>query len=142
MATILIVDDKEINRRLLATLLTQNGHTLLEAGDGEEVLEKVRTSRPDVIVADVLMPRMDGHEMLRQLKSDPLASNIPVVFFTAHYGARTLALAAGAAWFLTNAESAELNDVVERVLGGERQRAEAASPPDTIGRVEARNGPS
>lgn len=126
MATILIVDDSPVNRRLLASLLGPKGHRLLEASDGREVLAAVKGQTPDVIVADVLMPVMDGHEMLRQLKADARTRDIPVVFFTAHYGARTLALAGGASWFLTNAESAELNTVVDRVLAGERQPL----PPD------------
>lgn len=126
MATILIVDDSPVNRRLLASLLGPKGHRLLEASDGREVLAAVKDQTPDVIVADVLMPVMDGHEMLRQLKADARTRDIPVVFFTAHYGARTLALAGGASWFLTNAESAELNTVVDRVLAGERQPL----PPD------------
>jgi len=127
MATILIVDDNPVNRRFLSTLLRQHGHTLLEANDGQSALDVVRTGRLDLIVADVLMPVMDGHEMLQQLQVDPVGSKVPVVFFTAHYGARTLALAGGAAWFLTNAESSELNNVVNRVLAGERQGAGAAS---------------
>lgn len=126
MATILIVDDSPVNRRLLASLLGPKGHRLLEASDGREVLAAVKDQTPDVIVADVLMPVMDGHEMLRQLKADARTRDIPVVFFTAHYGARTLALAGGASWFLTNAESAELNTVVDKVLAGERQPL----PPD------------
>lgn len=121
MATILIVDDSPVNRRLLASLLGPKGHRLLEAADGQEVMATVKNQAPDVIVADVLMPVMDGHEMLRQLKADARTRDIPVVFFTAHYGARTLALAGGASWFLTNAESAELNVVVDKVLAGERQ---------------------
>lgn len=126
MATILIVDDNPANRRLMMSLLEHQAHRLLEAADGSDVLQMVRTERPDLIIADVLMPVMDGHEMLKAIRQDQDACGIPVVFFTAHYGARTLALAGGAAWFLTNAEASELAGVVQRVLAGETEAQQHA----------------
>src|SRR4051812_43791783 len=63
MATILIVDDRPSNREFLVTLLGYNGHHLLQASDGAEALGVVRTLHPDLIIADILMPTMDGYEL-------------------------------------------------------------------------------
>lgn len=139
MATILIADDNPVNRRLLSTLLRPHGHTVVEARDGSEVLAAIKSAPPDLVISDVLMPVMDGHELLRELQDNPATSGIPVVFFTAHYGARTMALAGGAAWFLTNADSAELNTVVAKVLGGEREGRPSTPAQATMGRMEARD---
>lgn len=121
MASVLVVDDSPVNRRFLATLLTHHGHMVIEASDAAELIASAKAEPPDVIVADLLMPVMDGYEMLKRLRADPQTKEVPVVIFTAHYGGRPLALANGAAWFLTNAESNELPVIVERVLAGERQ---------------------
>lgn len=121
MATVLIVDDSAINRRFLTALLSRH-HQVIETHDGAEVVEAAKKHHPDVIVADVMMPVTDGYEMMRRLRADARTSKVPVIFFTAHYGARALALAGGAAWFLTNAESAELLPTIKRVLAGETQQ--------------------
>ena len=70
MATILIVDDKPVNRQFLATLLGYRGHCLLEAEDGAEALERARAELPDLIITDLLMPTMDGYELIRQLRAE------------------------------------------------------------------------
>ena len=88
MATILIVDDTPANRRFLVTLLRPEGHRLVEAANGREGLAAVRAERPDLVITDVLMPVMDGYELVKQLRLDPTTSGIPVVFYTAHYGGR------------------------------------------------------
>lgn len=85
MATILIVDDVQTNRDVLVTLLGYYGHRLLEAADGCEALNQARAENPDLIIADVLMPTMDGFEFVRQLRMDSTISATPVVFYTAHY---------------------------------------------------------
>jgi PAS domain S-box-containing protein len=123
MATILIVDDLSTNRKFLVTLLRHHGHRLLEAADGREALAAVQAERPDLVITDVLMPVMDGYEFVRQLRLDPACGGIPVVFFTAHYGAREareLARSSGVAYVLTKpAGSAEVLEIVARVLAGE-----------------------
>lgn len=139
MATILIADDSPVNRRLLVALLSSRGYHVQEACDGSQALAMAKAAPPDLIIADVLMPVMDGYEMLQRLQADPRSSRIPVVFFTAHYGARTLVLAGGAAWFLTNADSAELNNVVQRVLAGEVESRASSPVQPTMGRVKARD---
>src|SRR5689334_7265748 len=85
MANILIVDDHPINRTFLSTLLGYAGHQLHEAADGAEALEMVYQARPDLVIADVLMPTMDGYEFVRRLRADPAIARTPVVFYTATY---------------------------------------------------------
>jgi diguanylate cyclase (GGDEF)-like protein/PAS domain S-box-containing protein len=85
MASILIVDDRLANREFLVTLLGYRNHRLFEASDGAEALELVRAQHPDLVIADVLMPTMDGYELVRQLRADPDTAATPVMFFTAHY---------------------------------------------------------
>ncbi|HEU5097577.1 MAG TPA: GAF domain-containing protein [Roseiflexaceae bacterium] len=85
MATILIVDDHPTNRAFLVTLLGYVGHQLLEAADGAEALEVVRASHPDLVIADVLMPTMDGYEFVRRLRAEPAIAHTRVIFYTAMY---------------------------------------------------------
>lgn len=85
MATVLIVDDHPTNRAFLVTLLGYAGHYLHEAADGAEALEAVRLECPDLVIADVLMPTMDGYEFVRRLRADPAIAHTPVVFYTAMY---------------------------------------------------------
>ena len=66
MATILIVDDHETNRGLLTTPLGYRNHRIVEARDGAKGLERARPERPDLIIADILMPTMDGYEFTRK----------------------------------------------------------------------------
>ena len=125
MATILVVDDRAANREVLVTLLRYAGHRLLEAEDGARGLAIARAERPDLVVTDVLMPVMDGFELVRQLRADPATSATLVIFYTAHYGereARTLALSSGVAWVLTKPiDPEEAMNIVGRVLAGETE---------------------
>jgi len=133
MATILVVDDLAANRKFLVTLLRSRGHQLHEAADGAEALAAARAEHPDLVITDVLMPVMDGYELVRQLRLDPVTSGIAVVFHTAHYGAREareLALSSGVSYVLTKpAEPAEVLTIVDRVLSrealGERRGSES-----------------
>jgi two-component system cell cycle sensor histidine kinase/response regulator CckA len=133
MATILIVDDLSANREVLVALLRHQGHQLREAVDGSAGLAAVHAERPDLIITDVLMPVMDGYEFVRQLRTDPTTSTIPVVFYTAHYGereARALAASAGVAHVLTKpVESEEVLNVVAQVLSG---RSGVVSAPSSL----------
>jgi class 3 adenylate cyclase len=82
-ASILVADDDESNRALLTRRLTKNGHTIAHAADGEQALQMLRAGRFDLLLLDVLMPRMTGHEVLAALKSDPVLRHIPVIMITA-----------------------------------------------------------
>ncbi len=83
MGTVLIVDDITGNTRLLESLLAPDGHTVRTAGDGAEALRLVRSEHPDLVLMDVMMPRVDGFEACRAIKQDPGTRLIPVVLVTA-----------------------------------------------------------
>ncbi|MGH2704691.1 MAG: response regulator [Actinomycetota bacterium] len=79
-----VVDDNPTNRELLTSLLGYSGeHRLLEADDGVQALVLARKERPDLVIADILMPRMDGYEFARELRSDPDTGGAAVIFYTA-----------------------------------------------------------
>ena len=88
MAKILIVDDDATNRQVLARLLNAEGHTTIEAIDGSDGITSARAERPELVISDILMPSMDGYELVRQLRSDLMLRNTPVIFYTAHYHER------------------------------------------------------
>jgi PAS domain S-box-containing protein len=120
MATILVVDDLAANREVLVSLLSHAGHTLVEAANGEDALGYIRATPPDLLITDVLMPVMDGYELVRQLRLQPATRGLPVIFYTAHYGereARELAMTSGVSWVLTKPiEPEEALKVVDAVL--------------------------
>ncbi len=125
MATILIVDDQPINRRFLAALLGFSGHRLLEAADGAEALARVQAEHPELVIADVLMPTMDGYEFVRRLRSDPDIARTPVIFYTAAYyqhEARALAKACGVSHVIIKPSDPE-------VIRGIVSAALSATPP-------------
>jgi PAS domain S-box-containing protein len=121
MSTILIVDDQLPNREYLVTLLAYAQHRLLEASDGAEALPIIRAERPDLIIADILMPTMDGFELVRQLRADPPIAKTPVIFVTAHYHereAQELARNCGVASVITKpAEPQTILNAVGAALG-------------------------
>ncbi|MCC2669284.1 MAG: Blue-light-activated protein, partial [Armatimonadetes bacterium] len=130
MATILIIDDRAPNREYLVTLLGYGGHRLLQASDGAEGLTIVRAEQPDLVIADILMPTMDGFEFVRRLRADPAIAGTRVMFFTAHYHereARSLAAECGVAHVLIKpAEPEVVLRTVEEALG---ETQTPAAPP-------------
>jgi CheY-like chemotaxis protein len=82
---VLLVDDESDIRRLAGTVIRSLGYGLLVAKDGEQGLELAREYRPDLVLADALMPRMDGREMCRQIKDDWKCYGTRVVVMTALY---------------------------------------------------------
>jgi signal transduction histidine kinase len=86
--TVLAVDDEPRNLEVLSHIMLAQGVQVITAEDGEEALEVVRATPPDVILLDVVMPRLDGFETCRRLKGDPATVFIPVVIVTALRGVR------------------------------------------------------
>jgi signal transduction histidine kinase/CheY-like chemotaxis protein len=131
MATILVVDDEPANRELLVTLLGYANHRVLEAPDGAAALAQVQAERPDLVIADVLMPAMDGYELVHRLRAQPDVAATTVVFYTAHYlerEARALAEKCGVRFFITKPSDPEvILRTVDAALGLE---GSASSPPE------------
>jgi PAS domain S-box-containing protein len=100
---ILIVDDEPFNCKLLETLLQPEGYVTVSVASGEEALTSIAVWPPDLILLDVMMPGMDGHEVARTLKASPATSNIPIILVTAQsdHDARLAGLDTGAEDFLT-----------------------------------------
>ncbi|WP_407355558.1 response regulator transcription factor [Methanolobus sp. WCC5] len=80
---ILIVDDEMDALLALKVALQAEGYNVVEAKDGHEAIVKVHSEVPDVILLDLMIPQIDGFEVCRQLKSDPIYSHIPVIMLTA-----------------------------------------------------------
>jgi CheY-like chemotaxis protein len=83
MASVLLVDDEPLLRSVLCEYLKFAGHAVIECRDGDEALERLRTSVVDAVVSDVLMPGMDGLALCGAMRADPSLANIPVLFVTA-----------------------------------------------------------
>jgi CheY-like chemotaxis protein len=75
---ILVVDDEPDMQEFIATVLQDNGATVVLAGDGEEALRAARREKPDLMTLDISMPKMDGGQVFQALRSDPQLKNIPV----------------------------------------------------------------
>ena len=132
MPTILVVDDRQENREFLVTLLQYGGHRLIEASDGAEALVVVQRERPDLVIADIIMPTMDGYEFVRKLRSDPDVAQTPVIFYTAAYHrleASALADKAGAVQLLTKPSDPEIIlEAVSAALARQPEHGQAPLP--------------
>lgn len=95
---ILVCDDERHIVRLIQVNLERQGYTVVTAFDGKEGLEKILSEKPDLVVLDVMMPYMDGFEVLKSLRKEPATQDLPVIMLTAkaqdkdvfegyHYGA-------------------------------------------------------
>ncbi len=80
---ILVVDDERHIVRLVEVNLTRAGYDVVTAYDGVEALEQFAKEKPDMLVLDVMMPRMDGFEVLKKLQSDPASKGVPIIMLTA-----------------------------------------------------------
>src|ERR1017187_1538723 len=115
LGLVLIVDDEEQNRMLLRDPLEARGYEIAEAENGMEALEKIAARPPDVILLDVMMPKMDGFEVCRRLKTDSKTAHIPILMVTAlsERKERLMGVAVGANDFLN--KPVDIQDVTLRV---------------------------
>ncbi|MBB5350882.1 CheY-like chemotaxis protein [Haloferula luteola] len=117
MAFLVVAEDAPHMLRLLEMTLRRQGHQWTSFGDGNSALESIRNHHPDAAILDVIMPGMDGLEVLKALKADPKTADIPVIILTArgHTFTREQAEQSGAAAFLTKPFSpTELLDTISR----------------------------
>lgn len=107
---ILLVEDEGLILHMLADILQASGYEVLTARDGAEGLARARAERPDLIVLDVMMPKLDGLKVARLLKSDRNYHHIPIIILTAKAGASDpeLARQAGADCYLVKPVDADL----------------------------------
>jgi class 3 adenylate cyclase len=112
---VLVVDDEEKNRTLLRDPLESRGYEVEEAENGNDALQKIASRQPDVILLDLMMPRMDGFEVCRILRRNARTAHIPILMITAltQRGDRLLGIQAGANDFLN--KPIDLQDVILRV---------------------------
>lgn len=79
MNTVLLVEDSPTQQEMIAGILQSKGLNVALANDGVEALEKIQANSPDLVVLDIIMPRMNGYEVCRHIKSNPKTKNIPVI---------------------------------------------------------------
>ncbi len=126
MAYILIVDDQEIHRLMLRTLLQDNGYQVKEAVNGKEALEKARLAPPDLIISDLLMPVMDGYTLLWHWKKDEKLRSVGFIVYSATYlrqKDQQLARDLGAdAFIIKPAKSTALISQIKKILDSNKRR--------------------
>jgi len=121
VTSVLVLDDRAADRELMSIVLGYAGYAVREAPSSEVALALARSERPDLIIADLLMPLMDGYEFVQALRHDPDTADIPVIFCTATYEldeVRSLAEVCGVSHVLSKpVEPEEIIRVVAEVLG-------------------------
>ena len=115
--TILVVDDEKSIRELLIFNLEKAGYQVGETEDGLAALEKIRREKPDLVVLDLMLPGMDGMEVCRNLKVQPLTAGIPVIMVTAR--------------------NEEIDKVIGLELGADDYITKPFSPRELVARVKA-----
>jgi two-component system phosphate regulon response regulator PhoB len=129
--TILLADDNEDSREIYRTLFEMAGFRVLLAGDGLSVLSVVEKEKPDLILLNLLMPQLDGHGVLTELRGDPETEEIPCLVFTGDARFATLgrAMKNGADAFLTKpAEPMMVLRFVQELLGSQGQEGGTVTP--------------
>jgi len=100
---VLVVDDDEDNIRIISTILLARGYEVRLARDGRGAVESIRQQRPDLVLLDIMMPGMDGMQVLDAIRADPLLASLPVVLVTAKTEDQDLleGYRAGAQYYIT-----------------------------------------
>ena len=117
--TILVVEDEESLLKLESILFTSKGYAVTGVRDGNAALESISQSRPDLVVLDVMLPGLDGFEVCRAIKENPLTSYIPIVMLTAKKSSVDLErgrLAGADAYITKPFKSVKVLEVIEELL--------------------------
>ena len=122
MAKVLIVEDDPLMARMYEKIFKFEGFEVEVAAEGEEGLAKVKSGKPTLIILDIMMPKMNGMEMLTKLKIDPDTKTIPVVMLTNLAGERDaeMALAKGAVKYIVKSQydPKQVTNMVKEILAG------------------------
>jgi CheY-like chemotaxis protein len=127
-ANILVVDDNSLGRKLTTDMLSADGYRVRCAASGAEALTLIAAETPDLVLLDIMMPGMDGFEVVRRLKSDATTRAIRVIMVTAldDEGSRTRLAAAGINVMLTKpVDRWQLKSLLERTLGSNKDKPHA-----------------
>jgi two-component system, NtrC family, sensor kinase len=125
---ILVVDDEPSIVKLVTASLSGKGYEIFQAFDGQEAIVQAKLHKPDLILLDVMMPRMDGTEARKRLLSDPITKDIPVIHLTAvgDFDKQREALADGATDYIVKPFSpSELSHLVADMLDPKKREAMA-----------------
>jgi CheY-like chemotaxis protein len=121
---VLVVDDDKVIQQLLEVNLELEGYEVAGfASDGKEALELVASLAPDVVILDIMMPKMDGLEVCRRMRADPKLAKIPIILLSARAQDMDIreGIEIGASAYLTKPfDPVELIDIVARLVAGER----------------------
>lgn len=123
-AKILAVDDEQSIRKLVSVTLQGRGFDVDTAADGKEALDKIAVSRPDLVILDIMMPKMDGWEVARRLREQEETKAIPIIFLSAagQFESQMHGLDSGAEDYLTKPFTpSELADLVSATLSPEQR---------------------
>ena len=143
--TLLVVDDDLDTLKLVGTTLEKQGFHIIAAKDGQEALDRVAETKPDLILLDVMMPKMDGYEVTRRLRANPDTAGIPIILFTAkaQVDDKVAGLDAGADDYLTKpTHPAELVARVRNILKRPVTSMLPPLPPEPAARQAAPAAPA
>lgn len=121
---ILLVDDEPDLVQMVLVRLAASGYEVIPAYDGQQALNQVEQAKPDLIILDLMLPKLDGYKVCRLLKFDERTKDIPVLIFTARAQVEdvTLATECGADAYLTKPfEAKTLLEKIQQLLGVERK---------------------
>ena len=125
MAKILIIDDEKLIVEMLAFRLAKvGGYEVVQAFDGDEGMKKAAAEKPDLVLVDIMMPKMDGHQFIINMKKDPALSSIPIIVLTASVSLDLVAkaLKSGAAGYILKPfDPNKLMEKVKEALEGRKK---------------------
>lgn len=101
MATILVVDDSPVVKKIIVTTLTKSGYQVQEAKNGQEALDYLLNNRIDLLITDLNMPQMDGITLIKEIRKNPYLKRLPIIMLTTDTKEEQKALESGANMYLT-----------------------------------------
>lgn len=136
MVKVFIVEDDPLMSRMYQKIFTFEKYEVEVAGDGEEAMAKIADANPTIILLDIMMPKMNGLQVLEKLKADPLTKHIPVVMLTNLAGQQDAetALSKGAVKYIVKSEyePKEVADMVKEIIVGYTRDKVPATPGVTV----------